>query len=213
MKKSVHVCETSKSVKATRNHIPTQRDGETVRIINKPFQRVWTVKGELPKDLWGNRYMVSFTCEVTRWSQIYFMKHKSEVKDKLKLFLNWVKKRKWKVEVLNSDGGGEYVGDEVAELCDDEGIEQQFTAPYTPQHNGISENMNRILTEHASCLLNDASMNKKFWSLAMRHACWIRNRMFASALKTADGKQRSPYQALFGKTPSISMLKVFGCDT
>jgi len=213
-KSYVHVCETCRSVKATRNHIPSQREGEPVRVINKPFQRVWSdVKGELPKDLWGNRYMVSFTCEVTRWSHIYFMKHKSEVKEKLKLFLSWVKKRGWKVEILNSDGGGEYQGDEIAELCDEEEIEQQFTAPYTPQHNGISENMNRILTEHASCLLNDASLNKKFWSLAMRHVCWIRNRMFASALKSADGKQRSPYQALFGKNPSISMLKVFGCDT
>jgi hypothetical protein len=212
--KKVHVCETCKSVKTTRNHISSKREGESVRVFNKPFQRVWTdLKGQLPKDLWGNRYMITFTCEVTRWSQIYFIKNKTDVKEKLELFLTWIKKKGWKVEVLNSDGGGEYVGEEIAKVCNDNGIEQQFTAPYTPQQNGISENMNRILTEHASCLLNDAIMNKRFWSLAMRHVCWVRNRMFASALKSSDGKQRSPYQVLFGKNPPIGMLKVFGCDT
>jgi len=108
-----------------------------------------------------------------------------------------IQKTKWKVE---KGVGGEYVGEGIGKVCNDNDIEQQFYCTiYTLQQNGISENMNRILTEHSSCSLNDALMNKRFWSLAMCHGCWVRNWIFAIALKSSDGKQRSPW----------GMLKVF----
>jgi hypothetical protein len=72
--------------------------------------------------------------------------------------------------------------------------------------------MNRTLVEHAACLLTDARLAKRFWSLAVRHACYIRNRVYCSGLTSEENGQRSPYQALYGKAPSISSLKVFGCD-
>lgn len=215
-----HTCDTCSAVKATRNHVSNSRDGESDRKFTKPFQRVWSdVKGELPRDMNGNKYMVTFTCEVTRWCCVYFMKRKSEVKTHLRSFLKWLKMRGWKCEVLNTDGGGEYTANENAaiqsefnKICLEENIEQQFTSPYTPAQNGISERMNRTLVEHAACLLTDARLAKRFWSLAVRHACYIRNRVYCSGLATEDEGQRSPYQVLYGKSPSIGSLKVFGCD-
>ncbi|GKG13273.1 pol polyprotein, partial [Tanacetum coccineum] len=43
-----------------------------------------------------------------------------------------------KIKVVRSDRGGEYVAP-FAELCAKHGIRHEFTAPYSPQQNGIAE--------------------------------------------------------------------------
>ncbi|GJV31553.1 retrovirus-related pol polyprotein from transposon TNT 1-94 [Tanacetum coccineum] len=48
--------------------------------------------------------------------------------------------------VVRSDRGGEYVAP-FAELCAKHGIRHEFTAPYSPQQNGIAERKNRTLKE------------------------------------------------------------------
>ena len=60
---------------------------------------MWTdLKGKVTKDIWGNQYVVTFTCETTRWTWVGFMKRKSEAKDQYLKFLKWIKLEKLKVE-------------------------------------------------------------------------------------------------------------------
>ena len=69
------VREVCKAAKATRNAVPRTRKSfpETV----KPFSRVWTdVKGKVDADFWGNRYVITFSCEVTRWVYVAFCQYK-----------------------------------------------------------------------------------------------------------------------------------------
>ena len=63
--------------------------------------------------------MVTFTCELTRWSMVYFCKQKSQVKDRFKEYLEWVKRRGYVVKRLQSDGGGEYAANENARVLSD----------------------------------------------------------------------------------------------
>ena len=67
--------------------------------------------------------------------------------------------RQYKAEVENqldkkirSDRGGEYQSP-FAEICLENGIIHQTTAPYTPQSNGIAERKNRTLKEMMNALL------------------------------------------------------------
>jgi hypothetical protein len=213
-----HTCDACKANKLTRGTTPDQREQEPAQ--RQPFERVWTdVKGKLLKDFWGNEYMVTFTCEVTRWTCVYFCQKKSQVADRFREFLAWVKRQGHAVRMLNSDGGGEYAANENAKVLSDfqricvaEGITHDLTSPDTSSQNGVSERLNRTLVEHAKTILHDAGLAREFWTLAVKHVAWVRNRIWHKALKFTDGAGVSPFQALYGRTPKISMAKVFGCD-
>ena len=56
---------------------------------------------------------------------------------KLKLKINLIKM----IKMIRSDRGGEYEFP-FQEICLENGIIHQMTAPYTPQHNGIAERKN-----------------------------------------------------------------------
>jgi IS30 family transposase len=46
------------------------------------------------------------------------------------------------LRVLCTDNGGEFTVAEFAAYCADEGIKHHFSAPYSPQQNGVVEHQN-----------------------------------------------------------------------
>ena len=61
----------------------------------------------------GSRYFVTFTDDYTRYTYIYFVKHKNEVLAKFKEFVNMVKNCTGKnVKTFRTDNGGEYCSKE-----------------------------------------------------------------------------------------------------
>ena len=52
-----------------------------------------------------------------------------------------------KIKCLRIDNGGEYTGEEFDSFCQQEGIKRQFMVAYTPQQNGVVQQMNRTLFE------------------------------------------------------------------
>ena len=87
-----------------------------------------------------------------------------------------------------------------------EGIRHEYTVPKTPEQNGVSERMNRTLVEMVRSMLIESQLPKKFWAEALSTACYLKNRSSDRAL---DG--RTPYEALTGRKPNVSKLRIFGC--
>ena len=56
---------------------------------------------------------------------------------------------------VRSDNGSEFRNTNVEEFLDEEGIKHEFSAPYTPQQNGIVERKNRTLIEAARTMLDE----------------------------------------------------------
>jgi hypothetical protein len=81
------------------------------------------------------------------------------------------------------------------------------TTPYTPQYNGVAERMNMTLVEKARCKLSGVGLGKYFWVEAVGIACYLVNR---SPSSTLDDK--NPHEVWTGKKPSLTHLKVFGCE-
>ena len=48
-------------------------------------------------------------------------------------------------EILLSDNGKEFSSNTLAYVCEEHGIKQHFTSPYTPRSNGKTENFNKFL--------------------------------------------------------------------
>ena len=71
--------------------------------------------------------------------------------------------------MLRIDNGGEFFKNELKKLCKKCGIERHKTTPYTPQHNGVAEMMNRTLMEKARSMLSSAGIGQELWAEAVRH--------------------------------------------
>ena len=58
----------------------------------------------------GSRYVVTFVDRKSRLVRVYFVKKKSEVLERAKHFIRWVRTQRGEYpKRLQSDGGGEYV--------------------------------------------------------------------------------------------------------
>jgi len=109
--------------------------------------------------------------------------------------------------VLRTNNGGEFCSKEFEEFCKKCGISRQKTTPYTPQQNGVVEKMNKTLMERARSMLSGVELGQKFWAKAVETTCYLVNRSPSSALE-----DKTPQEVWTSKKPSLSHLRVFGCD-
>ena len=76
----------------------------------------------------------------------------------------------------------------------------------TPEYNGISERLNRMLLEQMRALLHLSKLPKNLWGEAINHDIWLKNRTPTQALP--DGKTQ--YEMLYGKKPNLRNLHEWG---
>ncbi|KAI3672916.1 hypothetical protein L6452_39018 [Arctium lappa] len=86
------------------------------------------------------------------------------------------------------------------------GIERQYSAPRTPQQNGVAERRNRTLIEASRSLLADSKLPTTFWAEAVNTACYVQNRVLV-----VKPKNKTPYELLNKRKPFIGFFKPFGC--
>ena len=154
----------------------------------------------------GRNYVLTLTDDHTRYFKVYFIKSTSEVLSKFVEYVSMVENETGlRVRAIRTDNGGEYTSQHFNKFCVDKGIMHQFTNPYTPEQDGISERLNRTLIESARSMLYHAKMPLKFWAEAVNTATYLHSRSPTSALK-----DKTPFESWFGKKPNVSNLKVFG---
>jgi hypothetical protein len=75
-----------------------------------------------------------------------------------------------------------------------------------PQQNEVVEHKNRTLVEMARMILDEHMTPTHFWAEAISTACYISNRIFLLSLLNL-----TPFELRFGRQPSVSHLRPFGC--
>ncbi|GJT00542.1 retrovirus-related pol polyprotein from transposon TNT 1-94 [Tanacetum coccineum] len=75
-----------------------------------------------------------------------------------------------KVKQIRTDKGTEFRNHELESFCDEKGISQNFSSPYTPEQNGVAKRKNRTLIEDARTMLNRSVLSKHFWTEGVRIA-------------------------------------------
>ncbi len=155
----------------------------------------------------GARYVVTFTDDFTRYTVVYFLKMKNEVFAKFLEYKALMEKQTSKqIKTLRSDNGGEYISNAFNDFLRANGIRHETTVPYTPEHNAVSERLNRTLVEKARTMLADSSLPLEYWAEAVCTATYLKNRSPTKAVENM-----TPYEALTGKKPSLRHLRIFGC--
>lgn len=153
----------------------------------------------------GKRYVLTFIDDYSRYSTVYLLKEKSETLSHFKQYVEMCKTMFGrKPKFIRSDNGGEYVNKQFIAYLQQEGIQQQRTAPYTPQQNGVAERKNRTLVEMARCMMMESQIGNQFWAEAVSMANFIQNRLPAKDL------HKTPFEYWFGTKPNLSQFKRFG---
>ena len=195
-------CETCIQAKMTKLPFPkADRHTELLQLIHSD---VCELNGILTRG--GNRYLVTFIDDHSRYTYVYLMKNKNEVFDKFKYYKSLVENQKGKkILALRSDRGGEYFPTEFVSFCEQHGIIHETRAPYTPQQNGLAERKNRTLVDMVNSMILIAKLPNNLWGEALLSACHIHNRIPSRKAKV------SPYELWNGRKPNLNYIKVWGC--
>lgn len=138
---------------------------------------------------------------------VYFLHNKSEALNAFKSFCSLVERGpSKKVRVLRTDRGEEFMSNEFNDYCEKTEIKRHFTAPYTPQQNGVVERRNRTVVEMSRSCLKDMKLPSFLWGEAVRHSIYLLNRLPTRALSGG-----TPYEAWNERKPHIGHIRVFGC--
>ena len=71
--------------------------------------------------------------------------------------------------------------------------------------NGLAEKPNQDLARIMRSLFYSSGLSSNFWSYALRHAVYLKNRLPHSA-----NQWQTPYTIMNNKKPDLSRLKFFG---
>jgi transposase InsO family protein len=107
---------------------------------------------------------------------------------------------------LRSDWGGEYLSHEFSNHQKSCGIVPQLTPPGTPQRNSVFERCNRTFLDMVRSMMSQSDLPLSFWGYALETAAFTLNRVPSKSVV------KTPYEIWTRKTPSLSFLKIWGCE-
>jgi deoxyuridine 5'-triphosphate nucleotidohydrolase len=79
------------------------------------------------------------------------------------------------------------------------------TGAHSSAQNGLAEKPNHDLARMMRTMLHGAGLGSEYWSYALRHAVYLKNRLPHTALKWV-----TPYEKMNKIKPDLSRLRVFG---
>ncbi|GJS87791.1 retrovirus-related pol polyprotein from transposon TNT 1-94 [Tanacetum coccineum] len=111
-----------------------------------------------------------------------------------------------KVKIIRCDNGTEFKNNDTNLLCGMKGIKREFSIARTPQQNGVAERKNMTLIEADRTMLAYSLLPTTFWARAVSTACYVQNKVLVT-----KPHNKTPYELLHGRPPSISLMRHFGC--
>ena len=162
----------------------------------------------------GNKYFIIFIDRFSRYRLGFGLKS-NNVESILLAVNRWYKKAVLKAKALGTanlkislySDNLEMKYPDIQEWCATNGIEQFFTAPGHSSSNGLVERAIGVTRNMARALLKARDLPEEFWELAMRHACFLTNRL---PFDYRGSFQPDPFSAWTGHTFDYSKIRIFG---
>jgi IS30 family transposase len=161
----------------------------------------------MPPTISGCKYVQSFIDGRTRLKYIHLLKKKSDAGGVLRDFIvKFESEHDWLVKSVHAYNAAEFTGGDFNSCLREQGIKFTSSAPYSPESNGLVENVNKVLFARVRCLLDHSGMDKVMWGEAAHHVVHLLNIMPSRSLGNV-----TPHEAAYGVVPDVSKLRVFGC--
>lgn len=106
---------------------------------------------------------------------------------------------------IRSDHGKEFENNKFLDFCNSQGITHEFSAPITPQQNGIVERKNRTIQEMTRVMLHAKNISYHFWAEAVNTSCHIHNRV-----SIRPGMSCTGYEIWRGMKPNAKYFHILG---
>ncbi|DBA92951.1 TPA: hypothetical protein ACH3X2_14242 [Trebouxia sp. C0005] len=153
----------------------------------------------------GAKYIATFLDDYSKLSIVRTIPQKSGVAQAMQEVLQMLETRSGnKLQTARTDRGNEHLNDATSAFFKAKGVTHQTIPPYTPQHKGAAERINRTLMERTWAMLKDAKLSDNMWAEVVTTANYIRNRSPISQ------NAKTPWEAFSGKRPDVSNMRVFG---
>ena len=142
----------------------------------------------------------------TRYIWVFLTKTKKPPVQILQQFLKEHGHPSARHKVIRCDQGGEVCGSQAfRQVVAEANYIIEPTAPNAPFQNGMAERPNRTLAKMVTRLLRNAGLGPEFWSFALLHAVYLKNRLPHRATNQV------PLTQYTGKRPNARRLRIFGC--
>ena len=156
----------------------------------------------------GYEYFITITDDYSRYEYVYLMKKKYEALDKFKEFKAELQKQSGRhIKSLCSDQGGEYMSTKFVSFLKEDGILSQFSAPGTPQQNGVAERRNRTLLDMVRLMMSLSTLPISFWGYALEIETYILNMVSSKPIS------KTPMEMWTGQKLILSHIRIWGCPT
>jgi transposase InsO family protein len=198
-------CEPCLKGKQTHMEVRKETDTRADSVLGRVFSDVCS---KLPtRSHQGYLYFITWIDDKSRKVFVVGLKEKSDVAQHLKAFVSRAELETGeRLKVLQTDGGGEYIGGPVQKFLEEKGIRHEITMPDTPQHNGVAERMNQTIIERVRTMLLDADLPESYWWEVLQYAALLHN-----VSPTCSLDDSTPKEAWSGNKPDVSCLRVFSC--
>jgi hypothetical protein len=110
-----------------------------------------------------------------------------------------------RIKRIRSDNGMKFKNSQIEGFLEEEGINHEFSSPYTPQQNGVVERKNITLLDIARTMFDEYKTPDPFWAEVINTACYSINQLYLHRIL-----KKTSYELLTGKKPNVSYFRVFG---
>lgn len=201
---SAKVCDSCRQGKANRQPFPSRtlpRSGKIGELLHTDVGGPVTTPTHN-----GERFFQTITDDYSHFCVVYLLKTKAEAAENL---INYARQLESQFGTnctsrVRCDNGGEFSSSKLKSFCTAKGIRLEYTAPYSPQMNGVSERLNRTLLDKVRAMFVETDLPKYLWGEAIRTAAYQLNRCPTAAL---NGEVPAK---LFLGVVDLSKLRIFG---
>jgi transposase InsO family protein len=177
----------------------------------RPLHRLHVDLGDLPH----GGYLSTVIDEGTRFSVI--LQRKSEAEVAVCNAIAWFEcQTDLQVQRVQSDRGGEYMGNDLLRFYEKKGIQREQGPGYSPEVNGLAERHQLTMQDVGLPSLADSAderhglkpLSDRFAGYALVYANDFHNAMPASGATVG----RTPYEGLLGRQVTLGAFPRFGCQ-
>ncbi|KAA0066729.1 Peptidase aspartic, catalytic [Cucumis melo var. makuwa] len=150
------------------------------------------------ESLGGKRYVLVVVDDYSRYTWVCFLKGRSDTIEIYKnLCLKLQREKGKKITRIRSDHGKEFDNEGFNSFCLLEGIHHKFSAPITPEQNGVVERKNRTLQEMARVMIHAKNLPLCFWAEAVNTVCHIHNKLTGNTVRNGmQGQNNESFSAI-----------------
>jgi transposase InsO family protein len=200
----VRICSACQAGKQVGVHHPHKNIMTTDRLLELLYMDLFSLISYIRID--GSKYCLVIVDDYSRFTWVFFLRGKSQTQETLKRFLRQAQNVfGLRIKKIRSDNGTEFKNSQIEGFLEEEGINHEFSYPYTPQQNGVVERKNRTLLDMARTMLDEYKTPDRFWAEAINPACYSINRLYLHRILN-----KTSYELLTSKKPNVSYFRVFG---